>query len=376
MGQSEGKYSNAFGRWAGFGPYYAMFPVSFAKQVVEAMTPQGGSILDPFCGRGTVPFIAQVSNRFSLGIDINPVAWIFAKVKTSPEPEPERLLKRLENLKGSVRPGDKKTKIEFQKWAWSEKVLGFLNAARRELNWREDVTDRTLMGFILVNLHGRLNDGISNQMQKSRAMGPDYAVRWWKERGMRPPEIDPYEYFRKRITWRYMHGAINEIQPAEIAQGDAVEVLQTCQKNEFSLLFTSPPYFAITDYRQDNWIRLWMLAEGPSLPDWKRDETTRRRELYRQMLNNVFFAASKLLKPYSVIWIRTDARKFTKDSTLETIRKIWPDRKLLMRYDRPERRTQTVHFGNKPSTLGEVDFVMPGRRRNHLPSSMSTWIQM
>ena len=106
-----------------------------------------------------------------------------------------------------------------------------------------------------------------------------------------------------------------------------------------------------------------MLAEGPSLPDWKRDETTRRRELYRQMLNNVFFAASKLLKPYSVIWIRTDARKFTKDSTLETIRKIWPDRKLLMRYDRPERRTQTVHFGNKPSTLGEVDFVMPGRRK-------------
>ena len=372
----EGKYSNSFGRWAGFGPYYAMFPVVFAKQVVETMTPQGGSILDPFCGRGTVPFVAQVLNRFSLGIDINPVAWIFAKVKTSPEPKPEKLLKRLENLKNLVRPSDRKTKIEFQKWAWSEKVLEFLNAARRELNWREDITDRTLMGFILVNLHGRLHDSISNQMQKSRAMGPDYAVRWWKKRDMRPPEIDPYEYFRRRITWRYTHGPINKMQSAEIAQGDAAEILQTCPKKEFSLLFTSPPYFAITDYRQDNWIRLWMLGEGPSLPDWRRDETTRKQELYKQMLNDVFSAASKLLKPYSVIWIRTDARKFTKDSTLETIRKIWPNRKLFMRYDYPEKHTQTVHFGNKPSNWGEVDLVIPSRRRNHLPPSTSAWMQM
>lgn len=372
------KYSNAPGRWAGFGPYYTMFPVRFAKQVVERMAPRYGSVLDPFCGRGTAPFAAQVNGRPSVGIDINPVAWVFARVKTGPEPDPEKLLERLKDIKSAVRPDDKKPENEFQKWAWSKEVLGFLNAVRRELDWRNNTTDRTLTGFILVNLHAKLGDGISNQMQKSRSMGPDYAVRWWKDRKSHPPEIDPYAYFKDRIQWRYKHGIIDEKHVAKIEQGDAADILKTCQRKKFSLLLTSPPYFGITDYRQDSWIRLWLLREGPSLPDWKKDKRNTRQNLYDQMLRDVFFKASKLLTPYSVVWIRTDARKFTKNTTLETIRKIWPNRKLFMKYDRPRKLTQTKHFANKHKqlNLGEVDFVMPGRRKNYLLKFSSAWIQI
>lgn len=401
MSQQKWKYSNAQGRWAGFGPYYAMFPGNFARQVVETMSPEGGRILDPFCGRGTAPFMAQVTGRASLGIDINPVAWVFAKVKTAPEPNPEKLLKRLENLIAAVRPKDKKAEVEFQSWAWSEKVLGFLNSARRELDWRENITDRTLMGFILVHLHDRASCGISNQMQKSRAMGPDYAIRWWKKREMSPPAIDPYEYFLKRIRWRYTHGVIDNRQATEIARGDAAQILSDyqagtetmsktktcadmlkvskgpaleCLNQGFSLLFTSPPYFGVTDYRQDSWIRLWMLGEGPSLPDWKKDKTAVRQELYRQMLEDVFLEASKLLKPYGVVWIRTDARAFTKNTTLQIIRTLWPRRKLFMRYDRPAKLTQTAHFGNISTKPGEIDFLIPGRRP--LPDTVSPWEQL
>ena len=373
MSKPPGKYGNAPGRWAGFGPYYAMFPVNFARQVVEAMTPKGGSVLDPFCGRGTAPFVAQATGRAALGIDMNPVAWVFAKVKTSPEPEPEKLLKRLEDLQRAVHPEDRKPENEFQKWAWSGEVLGFLNAARRELDWQENITDRTLMGFILVNLHGRSSGGVSNQMQKSRAMGPDYAVRWWNARNLHPPEIDPYQYFGEKIGWRYRHGVIDDTHKAEIDCGDSARILPQHQ-NKFDLLFTSPPYFGITDYRQDSWIRLWMLGEGPALPDWKKEKTTVRQGLYCRMLNTVFSEASKLLKPSSVIWIRTDARKFTRNTTLEILRSLWPGRKLFMRYDCPRKDTQTAHFGNIFTKSGEVDFLMPGRR--HLPPSPLTWEQM
>ena len=374
MDELNWKYSNAAGRWAGFGPYYAMFPVNFARLVVEQMTPKGGSVLDPFCGRGTAPFIAQATGRASLGIDMNPVAWVFAKVKTSPEPSTEKLVNRLDNLQHAVRPADRKAENEFQKWAWSEEVLGFLNAARRELDWRENRTDRTLMGFILVNLHGRLGDGVSNQMQKSRAMGPDYAIRWWKKRKMYPPEIDPGGYFCQRIRWRYWHGIIERKQVAEIIHGDSSNFLSDYKNKKFDLLFTSPPYFSVTDYRQDSWIRLWLLGEGPSLPDWKKDQRTTRRECYPQMLFDIFSSASRLLKPYSVVWVRTDARAFTKDATLKILRSLWPWRKLFMRHDCPKKKTQTAHFGNKPSNLGEIDFVMPGRRS--LPPSFSAWEQL
>jgi hypothetical protein len=36
----------------------------------------------------------------------------------------------------------------------------------------------------------------------------------------------------------------------------------------FSMLLTSPPYYDVTNYRVDNWIRLWMLGEDP-LPSWE-----------------------------------------------------------------------------------------------------------
>ena len=368
------KYSNAAGRWAGFGPYYAMFPVNFARQVVERMAPKGGSVLDPFCGRGTAPFVAQATGRSSLGIDRNPVAWVFAKVKTSPDPEPERLLKRLEDLQRAVRPEDRKSENEFQEWAWSEEVLGFLNAARRELDWRENRTDRTLMGFILVNLHGRSSDGISNQMQKSRAMGPGYAVRWWKHRDMRPPEIDPCGYFRQKVSWRYTHGVMECKHVAEIFQGDSSTLLAKYPEKKFSLLFTSPPYFSITDYRQDSWIRLWLLGEGPPLPDWKKEKSTTRKEFYRQMLFDVFSSARRLLKSDSVVWVRTDAREFTKMTTLETLRSLWPRRKLFRRYDCPKKDTQTAHFGNIFTKSGEIDFLMPGKKL--LPPSSPAWKQV
>lgn len=364
-----GKYGSASGRWSGFGPYYAMFPVQFAQQVIDTMTPKGGHILDPFCGRGTAPFVAQTSGHSALGIDINPVAWLFAEVKTLPESNVVKLLQRLEDLRGKGRPRDTQPENEFQHWAWSPGVLGFLNTARRDLDWRKNITDRTLMGFILVNLHGRLNDSISNQMQKSRAMGPDYAVRWWKKRRMRPPEVDPYTYFRKRIQWRYAHGVIKDRGASKILQGDAAKVLSGYKGKDFDLLFTSPPYFGITNYRQDSWIRLWMLGEGPPLPDWKKDPRDSRQASYRHMLCEVLSKAKKRLKPNGVVWLRTDARTFTKHTTLHLVRELWPNRKRFMRYDRPRERTQTAHFNDVSTSPGEVDFLMPGNRRRNIDAA-------
>ena len=92
MAQHKWKYGNAPGRWAGFGPYYAIFPINFVIEIIEEMSSKGGYVLDPFCGRGTVPFVAQVTGRISLGIDKNSVAWIFSKVKTFPESDIEKII--------------------------------------------------------------------------------------------------------------------------------------------------------------------------------------------------------------------------------------------------------------------------------------------
>src|SRR5690606_39172961 len=86
-------------------------------------------------------------------------------------------------------------------------VLRFLLAARRELDWKRRKVDRTLMSIILVNLHGKLGEGLSNQMRQTKAMSPQYSLNWWKENGFAiPPSIDPLEFLSEKIDWRYKKG--------------------------------------------------------------------------------------------------------------------------------------------------------------------------
>ena len=374
MNLASGKYSNAVGRWAGFGPYYAMFPVDFARQVVGDFSPAGGFVLDPFCGRGTAPFMAQAMGRSSLGIEINPVAWVFARVKTNPEPDNQKLLERIAEIQDDVRPEEKEPENEFQKWAWGPDVLGFLNSARRTLDWRNNIIDRTLMGFILVHLHARRGEGLGNQMQKARAMGPDYAIRWWKERDLYPPNVDCKRFFQTKFNWRYRHGVIEDCHSSEIVLGDSTQVLKQSCQNRYDLLLTSPPYFNLTDYRQDSWIRLWALGEGPALPDWKIDRRQSNQVLYMQMLTDVFQDSANRLKNGAVVWVRSDSREFTKQTTIEVMKSVWPRRKIFMRSDTPENGTQTVFFNSKRSSRPEIDLVIPGRHK--LPEPIEQWTQL
>src|ERR1019366_3045336 len=77
----QSHYGTAASRWAGVGPYYAMFPVSFAIAAVKEYTKRGDCVFDPFAGRATSLFAAASEGRIGLGIEINPVGWVYGKAK-------------------------------------------------------------------------------------------------------------------------------------------------------------------------------------------------------------------------------------------------------------------------------------------------------
>lgn len=51
--------------------HFAVFPERLVELCVLAGSPQAGIVLDPFCGSGTVPLVAQRLGRRFLGIDNN-----------------------------------------------------------------------------------------------------------------------------------------------------------------------------------------------------------------------------------------------------------------------------------------------------------------
>ena len=346
--------NTAAGRWSGFGPYYAMFPVTFAKEMIERYSPEGGSVIDPFCGRGTVPFVAKATGRTSFGCDINPVGWIFASAKTDPCNNPKELTLRLSEIAQSVTTEDKEPENEFQQWAWSPAVLGFLRAARRNLDWKNSRTDRTLMGFILVHLHAKIGNGVSNQMRQSKAMAPDYAVRWWKKRSLSPPDLNPERYFKQRIEWRYAQGIIQGPH-SDIALGDSYNELDTVENNQFDLLLTSPPYCGVTNYKYDNWIRLWLLG-APPLPEGGASQRYGNPTRYSESLKGIFRKTIKLLAPNGVACIRTDTREFTLRTTLQALGEVLPHHTFFARQENPA-KTQTALYGDSRRKPGETDIL-------------------
>nr|WP_321510172.1 hypothetical protein [uncultured Hyphomonas sp.] len=355
--------SVAEGRWCGFGPYYAMFPVHFAREAIDRFCPARGGVIDPFCGRGTTSFVSQLSGRPSLASDLNPVAWIFAKTKTDPYPNKIGLWNRVVQLLDLVCTEDRVAENEFQKLAWSAEVLGFLNAARRNLDWRRNKLDRTLMALILIHLHGKLGEGLSNQMRQAKAMAPDYSVRWWQGQSLSPPQIDVRRFFARKLDWRYAKGIPKPRADARVYLGDCRKTLRKIEGFNAKMIITSPPYYGLTNYSYDNWIRLWMLG-GPSLPDSSSRERYGNQVRYRDLIEESLGECRSLSADNVTVLLRTSAQEFSKEIAIQAIKDTWPEHRLFLKFDKASGPTQTALYGHKWTKRGEVDLLaLSGRKR-------------
>jgi len=86
----------------GLHPYPARMVPQIAKRLLKMYCPEGGIVLDPFCGSGTVAVEARLLKVNSIGIDINPLACLLAEVKSTPI-KPKVLKKHWKKLKKSIK---------------------------------------------------------------------------------------------------------------------------------------------------------------------------------------------------------------------------------------------------------------------------------
>lgn len=358
-------YSNSISRWLRFGPYYAMFPMEFAFEVIEKYSNPGDYIIDPFFGRGTSIIAASVLGRKSLGIEINPLGWLYTKTKLQPASEQSVIAKLNEIYDYSDKyKNELKKQSQFFRLCFCDDVLTFLISARENLNWKRSRIDATLMSFILVYLHGKIGEGLSNQMTMTKSMGYNYSIKWWSRNGYeKPPIVNPVDFLKKRIEWRYKKGKPN-LNHNKIYLADASKKLMKFAEEplsrKYSLLFTSPPYWSITNYHVDQWLRLWLLGgnDFPKTLAMKNKGRFLSKQDYIVLLDNVFEASSKLLKRNSIVYVRTDAREFTFTTTKEILLKHFPNHKQFI-IQRPFiNKTQTELFGDKSKKPGEIDIIM------------------
>jgi len=67
-----------------FHQYPARFIPQIPNLLIQKLTEPDDTVLDPFCGCGTTLVESQLLNRNAIGIDLNPLACLISKVKSTP----------------------------------------------------------------------------------------------------------------------------------------------------------------------------------------------------------------------------------------------------------------------------------------------------
>jgi hypothetical protein len=247
----------------GICPYYTMYPLTFPIAALARAVREPGWVLDPFCGRGTTNYAARLLGLPTIGQDSSPVAAAIAAAKMADTTE-ARVVRSAREILDEGDEGDMPSG-RFWELAYHPQVLRDLCRLRTAL-LRDCTSDAriVLRAIILGALHGPTAKGapfnFSNQAPRSFAPKPNYAVKFWRERRLKPPKVDVLEVIRRRAE-RYLAAVPPKVN-GYIALGDSRR-LEIPRGVHPRWVVTSPPYYGTRTYVPDQWLRGWFLG-GPA----------------------------------------------------------------------------------------------------------------
>jgi hypothetical protein len=261
-------------------PYFTMFPLEYPLNILKRYA-GARRVLDPFCGRGTTLYAARVVGTEAWGVDTSPVAVAIAKAKLAQTSISQSL-----SLARRILSSGYDAEVpqgSFWKRAFHESTLRDLCCLRQGLMKRRSDAAALLRAIALGCLHGPLTKDLhnpsyfSNQMPRTFAPKPDYAVRFWRSRTLRPPRASIMRVLEKKAERITIGDVPSQRRVGGVITGNA-EHSNTFSElpRGFDLVITSPPYLGMVNYVQDQWLRNWFLG-GPSTVDYERTEQLSHR---------------------------------------------------------------------------------------------------
>lgn len=260
-------------------PYLTMFPLEYPLGIIRRHKRESPVVVDPFCGRGTTIYAARKAGLPSYGFDVSPIAVAIARAKLSSAPS--KAISRLAERLLSTPPIHVPEQPFFRK-AFARQTLKELCSLREGLlRIRKETDESTLLRAAALGcLHGpRSKDPsragyFSNQMPRTFSSKPDYSVGYWDDRGLEPPRVSVLNVLRRKL------GRIPDLdEPAlgtfrRVRRGDSRLARHYRNLNGRLLVITSPPYYGMRTYVQDQWLRNWFLG-GPDEIDYEADTQLR-----------------------------------------------------------------------------------------------------
>jgi DNA modification methylase len=269
----------------GFHSYPARLHPETARRLVADLSPAGGTVLDPFCGSGTVLVEARLLGRRAVGVDLSPLAVALAGLKVSAPGLPwTRDIERAAERVAEHADDRRKKRVGATHRYGEEDVELFEPHVLLELDGLREGVDRiqpnTLRRALLLVLSASLTKfskrgGDTTHLGAPKRIAGGYPIRFFVKKA-------------RDLAVRLGEAAEllpDDALPARIAVADARRLLRVSDKS-VDLVVTSPPYPGIYDYLDHHRARMRWL--GLDARDLEQNEIGARRHARRRSFAYAF----------------------------------------------------------------------------------------
>jgi len=277
---------------------YHHYPAKFIPQLIRCLLEEftGGDdyVWDPFCGSGTLNVEAFRNERNSLGSDINPVALLISRAKTTPLP-PKKLTKyknklyelirksEIKNIKYYLRYGVLNGNCEeLQKWFPESNLLELSNLLYIIKN---NTSERKYRDFalccfssILKKTSYWLNTSIKSQIDPNKIPTS-------------PIENFIKQFDRMERANEKFYEETNELDTRVILiKHDAKYNLPRSYRRKFDAVMTSPPYLVSYEYSDIFRLSSYFLYYQENYGQLNTNfiGTKRRKNIHRRLIEKFF----------------------------------------------------------------------------------------
>jgi hypothetical protein len=305
--------------------YQGKMKPSLAASLVRTFVPDGGRLLDPFGGVGTIPFEAALQGRRSWCFDISPAAMQIstAKLASADRNECRTIIEQLErHLREAPAPSEdlkQASEIRFNGPLveyFHPRTLTEIVKARRFFLARPPSTPSEALVFssLLHILHGNRPYALSRRSHPITPFAP----------------TGPCEYrgLIARLREKVQRG-LAEPLPAGFVSGtaffqDATETWPQ-EVDDLDAVLTSPPFFDSTRFHLANWMRLWFCGwNAVAFNQQPRAFVDERQKTSLDVYASIFRQARERLKPGGVFVLHLGkSRKCDMASELAQMARRW-----------------------------------------------------
>jgi DNA modification methylase len=285
--------------WHSMCSYQGKLKPSIAYHLVRALLPeQGGRMLDPFSGVGTIPLEARLAGHTAFAFDISPAAVVISRAKIQPAAS-DAVLYELDQLDrwigehaGLGRDDDELDAIRFNgplRAYFDPRTLSEIIAARAYFNRFEPTNGSRaiVMAALLHILHGNRPYALSRRSHPITPFAPTGAAEY---RALVPR-------LTTKIERLLQHRPAESSPDGHVYQQDVMQRWPEEVRN-LDAIITSPPFFDSTRFYSANWMRLWFA--GWDAGDFKskpKEFIDEQQKVSLFVYDKIFAQCAERLKP-------------------------------------------------------------------------------